>query len=55
MMLLGILNVFLPDDGAYYGVIGVSVVGLLLKDKILQSLARRMDQKKYELSMAFHD
>lgn len=55
MVLLGILNVFLPENGAYYGVIGFSILGLLLKDKILQSLAKRMDQKKYELSMAFHD
>lgn len=55
MVLLGLLSVVLPDDLAYYGVIGFSVIGLLFKDQILKHLANRMNKKKYGLSMAFHD
>lgn len=55
MVLLGVMSVFLKDNLAYYGVIGVSILGLLLKDHILRVIANRMDRKKYELSMAFHD
>ncbi len=55
MLLLGVLSVILKGDLAYYGVIGVSVFGLLLKEQILKRIANRMENKKYNLSMAFHD
>lgn len=55
MLLFGMLSVFLSGDMAYYGVIGFSVIGLMLKDPVLKRIADRMENKKYNLSTAFHD
>lgn len=55
MVLLGICSVVFTGTWVYYGIMGFSLVGLLLRDPILGALARRMDRKKYELSTSFHD
>lgn len=55
MALFGILSIFLKGGLAYYGIMGVSVLGLVLKDQILKRIASTMENKKYNLSMAFHD
>lgn len=55
MALLGLLSAILPGGLAYYGVIVISLLGLIGRDFILKIIAGRMDQKKYELSQAFHD
>ncbi len=55
MLLLGVLAIFLVGDQVYYGIMAFSLIGLAFRNQILKLLAVRLDKKKYELSMAFHE
>ena len=55
LVVYGVFTLFLSGNLAYYGVIVFSVIGFVLRQPILNVIARRMQNKKYELSTAFHD